>query len=258
MSEGRVTYRREGAVGWVVFDRPAARNAMTWAMYDELAAICAGPAREAGLRALVLRGAGGQAFIAGTDIAQFRDFSTAAQGIAYERTMEQRLAALEAVPVPTIAVVEGWATGGGLAIAAVCDLRLAADDAKFGVPIARTLGNTLSLGNHARLVQGFGASRTKRMLMLGEMIGAAEALACGFLSAIAPAAGLEAALGGLLERLLANAPLTIAATKQAVARIGAGETAEAEDLIAMCYASNDFRRGVSAFLAKRKPDWQGD
>jgi enoyl-CoA hydratase/carnithine racemase len=258
MSEGRVTYRREGAVGWVTFDRPRARNAMTWAMYDELAAICAGPAREAGLRAMVLRGAGGQAFIAGTDIGQFREFSTAAQGIEYERAMEERLAALEAVPAPTVAVVEGWCTGGGLAIAACCDLRLAGEDAKFGVPIARTLGNTLSLGNHARLVQGFGASRTKRMLMLGEMVGAAEALSCGFLSGVARAAELDGAVSAMVERLLGNAPLTIAATKQAVARVCAGETAETEDLIAMCYASQDFRRGVEAFLAKRKAEWRGD
>lgn len=257
MSDGQVTFRQDGAVGYVTFDRPAARNAMTWDMYQQLRAICARVPQERGLRALVLRGAGGRAFIAGTDIRQFLEFGTAAQGIAYEREMEGNITALADLSVPTIAVIEGWATGGGLALAAACDFRIATAGTRFGVPIARTIGNTLSLANHAQLVQGFGAARAKRMLMLGDTIDAAEARTCGFLAEVAEPVEIDATLAAMLERLLANAPLTVSASKQAIARVAAGETAEAEDLIALCYGSEDFRRGVAAFLAKTTPEWTG-
>jgi enoyl-CoA hydratase/carnithine racemase len=258
MSDGEVRFRRDGAVGHITFDRPAARNAMTWSMYAELRAVLAQLPAEPGLRAVVLRGAGGKAFVAGTDIAQFLAFAGAADGIAYERTIDADVATLESLPLPTIAVIDGWATGGGLALAAACDLRIAADDARFGVPIARTIGNTLSMANHARLVAGFGAARTKRMLMLGDMIDAAEARACGFLAETAAATDLDAVLDALLARLLANAPRTVAATKQALARLAAGQTGPAEDLEALCYGSEDFRRGVRAFIAKQKPAWTGE
>src|SRR5512140_1654194 len=140
MSDGEVRLTRDGAVATILFDRPQARNAMTWQMYQGLAAACAELSSDNGVRVAVLRGAGGKAFIAGTDIAQFQEFTTAEQGVAYEAKMEGYLSALEALPVPTLAVVEGWAIGGGLAIAACCDLRIATAGSKFGVPIARTLG----------------------------------------------------------------------------------------------------------------------
>ena len=255
--DGRVTFRRDGPVGHVTFDRPAARNAMTWAMYRDLRSVCERVPDEPGLRVLVLRGAGGRAFVAGTDIAQFRAFATAEDGIAYEREMEGHIAALERLPMPTVAVIEGWATGGGLTLAAACDLRIAASGARVGVPVARTVGNTISLANHARLMAGFGAGRAKRMLMLGEMLDAAEALACGFLAAVVPPADLDATVSATVARLLGNAPLTMGASKEAIRRVLAGDTAEAEDLIGRCYASADFREGVDAFLAKRPPGWRG-
>src|SRR5262245_52404116 len=191
MSDGDVRLTREGPVAKIVFDRPDARNAMTWRMYEQMAEICAGLSKDESARVVVLRGAGGKAFVAGTDIAQFLEFKSGEDGIAYEQRMEGILGALEALPVPTLAVIEGWAVGGGLAIAACCDLRIATPGSRFGVPIARTLGNCLSVANTARLVAALGVARAKRVLILAEMIAAEEALAGGFLAEIAEAGDID-------------------------------------------------------------------
>jgi enoyl-CoA hydratase len=257
MSDGEVRYIRDGQVATVVFDRPAARNAMTWAMYEQLAEACARIAREDGLRAAVFRGAGGKAFIAGTDIAQFQAFRGGEDGIAYEEKMGSRLAAIEALPVPTLAVIEGFAIGGGLAIAACCDLRIATLGARFGVPIARTLGNCLSMANYARLVAGFGASRAKRMLLLAENLSAEEALASGFLSEIVAPAELDRRVGELTERLTHNAPITMRVSKEAIRRLTLAGVLESDDLSRACYGSEDFRIGMKAFVDKREPQWTG-
>src|SRR5260370_3609193 len=144
-------YDKRGEVGWITFNRPQARNALTFAMYEGLAQICGriGTTREA--KALVITGAGDKAFAAGTDIAQFRDFKSGEDGIAYERKMNRILDAIERCPVPTIAAIAGFFTAGGAAIAAVSDFRLAPSSAQFGFPIARTLGNCLSMSNSDRL-----------------------------------------------------------------------------------------------------------
>ena len=191
MSDGEVRFVRDGAVARITFDRPAARNAMTWHMYQRLGEICERLKHDRDVRVAVFRGAGGQAFIAGTDIAQFLDFKSGEDGIAYEAKMERTLGLLEDLPMPTLAVIEGWAIGGGLAIAAACDLRIATPGSRFGVPIARTLGNCLSVANYARLVAALGVARAKRVLLLAENLTADEALAGGFLAAIVEHADLD-------------------------------------------------------------------
>jgi enoyl-CoA hydratase len=206
MSDGEVRYGRDGEIATVIFDRPAARNAMTWRMYEQLGEACAQIRREDGLRVAVFRGAGGKAFIAGTDIAQFRAFRGGDDGIAYEEKMEAILAGVEALPVPTLAVIEGFAIGGGLAIAAACDLRIATPGSRFGVPIARTLGNCLSIANYARLVAALAASRAKRMLLLAENLSAEEALAAGFLGEIVQAGDLDRRVGELCARVWRSMP----------------------------------------------------
>ena len=212
MSDGEVRYVRDGAVATVIFDRPAARNAMTWRMYQQLGEACARMQQEEGLRVAVFRGAGGKSFIAGTDIAQFQDFRTGEDGIAYEEKMEITIGGIEALPIPTLAVVEGLAIGGGLAIAAACDLRIATPGSRFGVPIARTLGNCLSMANYARLVAALGASRAKRVLLLAENLSADEALAGGFLSEIVSVRSRQARRQ-LTERLAHHAPITMRVSK---------------------------------------------
>lgn len=257
MSDGEVRYSREGPVVTVIFDRPQARNAMTWRMYEQLGEACARIHREDGLRVAVFRGAGGKAFIAGTDIAQFQAFRGGDDGIAYEEKMEGYIGAVEALPVPTLAVIEGFAIGGGLAIAAACDLRIATPGSRFGVPIARTLGNCLSMANYARLVAALGAPRAKRVLLLAENITAEEALAGGFLSEIVATPDLEARVAELTSRLSNHAPLTMRVSKEAMRRILHAGLPDGDDLVRACYGSDDFRLGIEAFLEKREPQWTG-
>lgn len=257
MSEGAVRYERDGVVGRITFDRPAARNAMTWTMYDELARACEKIAADSEVRVAVLRGAGGKAFVAGTDIGQFRDFKSGEDGVDYERRIAKYLAAVEELPVPTIAVVEGWAIGGGLAIAAACDLRVATPGSRFGVPIARTLGNCLSIANTACLAAELGLARTKRMLLLAEMLAAEELLAAGFLAEIVAPTELDARVDQLCERLAGNAPITMRVTKESLRRLLHAGFPDGEDLIRQCYGSQDFRIGVESFMEKREPRWTG-
>jgi enoyl-CoA hydratase/carnithine racemase len=257
MSDGEVHFQRDGAVARITFDRPAARNAMTWHMYERLGAICEEVAADRSVRVAVLRGAGGQAFIAGTDIAQFLDFKTGEDGIAYEAKMERTLGLIEALPMPTLAVIEGWAIGGGLAIAACCDLRIATPGARFGVPIARTLGNCLSVANYARLMAALGASRAKRMLLMAENLTAEETLASGFLSAIVAHGDLDARVTELCARLQQHAPITMRVTKEAMRRVVLAGLQDGDDLVRECYGSEDFRLGVRAFVEKKTPEWRG-
>lgn len=256
-SEGAVTLRREGAVAHVTFDRPAARNAMTWKMYGELAEICQTLRADAELRCAVFRGAGGRSFVAGSDISQFLAFEGAEDGLKYEAHMDRQMAMLTAIPIPTVAVVEGWAVGAGINFAAGCDLRIATVGTRFGVPIARTVGNCLSMATMQRLVAGFGAARVKRMLLLSEFLSAEEAMEAGFLARLVEVDELEGAVNEVVDKLVANAPLTMRVSKEAIARIASGEPGDGRDLIETIYGSKDFKTGVTAFVNKAKPQWEG-
>jgi enoyl-CoA hydratase len=257
MSEGTVRLTIDGPVASVLFDRPDARNAMTWAMYQQLGAICDQLRGDPNVRVACFRGAGGQAFVAGTDIEQFKAFKSGDDGIAYERQIDAGVEKLETLPMATVAVVEGWAVGGGLAIATVCDIRIATPAARFGVPIARTLGNCLSAGNLARLVAAFGRPRVQRMLIGAEILGADDALACGYLAQLAEPDAIDGAAKSLCERLAALAPVTQAVTKEALRRLLLRELPDVQDLIRRAYGSEDFREGVTAFSEKRSPAWRG-
>lgn len=228
-------------------------------MYDSLVEACERVDADDGIRAFVIR-ATGDTFCTGTDISQFQGFSGREDGIEYERRLESCVARLEAVRVPTVAQVEGIAAGGGCAIALACDVRVCSNAAKFGVPIARTLGNGLSFENCARLVDHFGLPRTRSLLITGGFIDAAEALACGVVTRLAGSEDIAATVDELCSTISRNAPLTIRAAKAALARLSVGTRADAGDvasLVADCYASADFREGVTAFLAKRPPRFTG-
>lgn len=260
MPASHVLYERRGPLAFVTFNRPAARNAMTWAMYESLVDCCDRVDDQPDVRVLVLRGAGGKAFVAGTDIAQFRAFRSAQDGIDYERRIDAVLDRLERVAAPTIAQIDGVATGGGCAVAAACDLRVCTPASRFGAPIARTLGNCLSAANHARLLDLIGPARLKEMLYTGRLFSADEALAAGLVNRVAPAERLDDAVREIAAAIAANAPLTVRAAKEMTRRVLARRrlaAADGDDLIAACYSSADFREGVDAFLAKRAPRWRG-
>lgn len=249
---------RDG-IAWITFNRPQARNSITFAMYERLAEICERANEDRSLRALVLTGAGEKAFAAGTDISQFRAFETVDDVFTYEARIDRVLGALEEVRQPTIAAIAGACTGGGAAIAACCDLRIAAQGMRFGYPVARTLGNCLSMNNYARLKDLIGSARAKELVFTARLVEAEEAHNVGFVSEILPDhASLMARADELSRHVASMAPLTLEATKTAFRRLQARlEKGGGRDLIELCYTSNDFREGMEAFLAKRRPDWTG-
>ena len=249
-------FERDGTLGLITLNRPQARNALTFAMYERLAELCRAP-EDLGVKVLVITGAGEKAFAAGTDIAQFRGFTTDQHALDYEDKIDAVLGAVETCPLPTIAAIAGACTGGGAAIAAACDLRIATADLKFGFPIARTLGNCLSVSNLARLSALLGAGRTREIIFTSRLVGAEEALTAGLVSELLDDhAALMARAKDLAGTLAAQAPLTLRATKEGLRRLAQNDV-EDRDLIVSCYTSEDFREGLEAFLAKRKPDWQG-
>jgi len=253
---GAVRLERRDAVATITLDRPSARNALTWAMYEELDQALDRVGSEPDVRVLIVRGAGGN-FAAGTDISQFAAFTSGDDGVDYERRLESVLGKLESLPATSIAAVEGYAAGFGLALAAACDLRVAAPNAQFGVPIARTIGNCLSMGNYARLVASLGAGRSRTMLLTAEFMSADEARAMGFVMRILEPHALARELEMLCARLVSHAPLTLQVTREAVRRIVSQSAAEGDDLLRRVYGSRDFREGVAAFVEKRKPRWEG-
>jgi enoyl-CoA hydratase len=253
-------YEVRDGIGHITFNRPASRNALTFAMYERLAEICGDAGERGEIRALILTGAGERAFAAGTDIGQFRAFTKPEDAIEYESRLDRVLEVLERCPVPTIAAIAGACTGGGAGIAASCDLRIAARNARFGFPIARTLGNCLSMANYARLSELIGAARVTEIIFTARLIEAEEARAIGLVSEVLDDAPALAARAAELARLVAgHAPLTLRATKEALRRLRGRGMAEADghDLILSCYMSEDFREGMEAFLAKRAPVWRG-
>jgi enoyl-CoA hydratase/carnithine racemase len=228
-------------------------------MYEGLADICVNAPTDGSIRAIVIRGAGGRAFAAGTDMTQFRSFDEAEDALGYEAKMDHVLDRIERCPVPTIAAIAGACTGGGAAIAACCDLRIADARVKFGFPIARTLGNCLSVASLARLAALVGPARVREIIFTARLIEADEAKAIGLVSEVLPdAAAVMARAGELAAQLATHAPLTLRVTKEGLRRLrNEGPDAEDRDLIELAYMSADFKEGMEAFLAKRAPHWKG-
>ena len=260
MSAPRLVFEKQGYAAHIRFDNPAAHNALTGQMWHDLRDAARDIASDRAIRVATFRGVGGKAFISGTDITKFADYTTGQQGVDYERDIDECMGAIDAIPCTTIAIVEGWAVGGGINISSACDFRIATPDARFGSPIGRTIGNCLSAASVARIGGAVGVQMAKRMVLLGEILTAQELLAQGFLLKIVERDALDAEAEALCRRAVENAPLTTRTTKETIRRMTFGNLPNIEALIAQVYGSADFRRGVSDFLAKTKqlPAWTGE
>lgn len=248
---------RDGPILSVTFNRPARRNAMTWDMYEGLASACSQANEDPRVRVMVLRGSGSKAFVAGTDIGLFESFNSGADGLAYEERITRVITRLETVRVPTIAAVNGYCVGGGLVIAAVCDLRVVGESAVFGVPTARTLGNCLSMNTYSILVHHFGAARTLDLLIRSRMVGARDAEGIGFASEVCSDDDVEAKVAEVVALLLSQAPLSMWAAKQSISRLRRQHLPDGDDIVTRVFGSDDFHRAVAAFKGKQTTVWTG-
>ncbi len=253
-------YEVQDGIGRITFNRPQARNAMLFSMYERLAEICQSLETDKSVKVLVLTGAGDKAFASGTDISQFKAFKTPQDALDYEARIDRVLGTLEKCRIPTIAAIAGACTGGGAGIAACCDLRIATKNARFGFPIARTLANCLSMSNISRLCALIGPARAKELIFTARLVEGPEALAAGLVhEVVEDHAALMKRADELARTISTHAPLTLRATKEALSRLQPRLTREqGEDLILMCYMSKDFREGMDAFLNKRTPQFKGE
>jgi len=233
----------------IVIDRPERHNAMTIAMYESLLALIGQCTHDPAVHCILFRGAGGKSFISGTDITYFKGFRDGRDGVAYEALVERVIDTVERIALPTVAVIDGWAVGGGLALATACDFRICSDTSRFGAPIAKTLSNTLSSRNIARLQTAFGVPRVKKMLLLANYIAAQEGLACGYVYQVCTQEELDQAAHALAQRLIALSPVTQKAVKESLRRIVLEQRLDDEDLIEEVYGSTRFREAVAAFTS---------
>lgn len=244
----------DGKIARVIFNNPAARNALTWPMYEELKQICDSLAKNVDIRVVIFRGVGDKAFVSGSDIQQFVDLK---ENEAYEVAVDHIFTSLQQLPMPTIAMIEGLAVGSGLLMATACDFRISTPEARFGIPVAKTLGNCLSPSNLSWLATHLGVPTVKKMLLTAELIKAPELLESGFLYQTIDASEIDAATTALAEKLASLAPITQKASKLALARLLQSNLPDCTDLMRETYNSKDFREGVNAFLEGRPPQWIG-
>jgi enoyl-CoA hydratase/carnithine racemase len=254
MTADHIELHRNGAVATLLVNRPEARNALTAAMRQRMLELFEQLNEDPNVRVVTLRGAGGKSFISGADISEFKQ-----QGVEdvleLARRDEQLYQVIERVRAPTVAVIDGYALGGGLMLAAICDLRICTDDSRFGITSAKSLGNALSPGMYARLAALLGIGRTKELLISSEMLDAAKALAWGLVNEAHPRDEFERHVTALTERLATHAPLTMWAAKESMRRLTADFLTE-DDVLRTVAESEDFREGVAAFMEKRQPVWR--
>jgi len=257
-SATEVLVDRDGPILTVTFNRPEARNAMTWGMYERLNQACEEVDADDAIRVMVLKGAGGKAFVAGTDISQFTKFEGPEDGLKYEREGDQRSGRIGQVKKPVIAQIQGYAVGGGFGIASSADIRIATPDARFGAPIAKTLGNCLSMRNYARFAALIGPSLLKEIIFTARLLTAQEALGVGYVHEIVAPELIDQRVREVAEKVASHAPITLWATKESLRRLQeARPLPEGDDIVARVYGSADFKEGVRAFVDKRAPRWTG-
>ncbi len=260
MSESRIEVEVEAPIGWITFNHPERRNAMSFDMWRALPDAVQRLENDAAVRVVVLRGGGEEAFVSGADISQFESRRSGGDASkSYEEASAAANRALAGCSKPTVAMIRGFCLGGGLGLALDCDLRIAADDAVFGIPAAR-LGVGYGHVGLARLLHLVGPARSKEILFLARRYDAAEALAMGLLNTVVGVEALEATVRDLAATLADNAPLTQKAAKVVVDELCRGAAADLErcrQVVADCFESEDYAEGRRAFMEKRRPEFQG-
>ncbi|HSE01909.1 MAG TPA: enoyl-CoA hydratase [Burkholderiales bacterium] len=257
----KIIARKDGAIGWVIFNNPEKRNALSLEMYEATTAAMEGYAKDPEVRVVILKGAGDKAFISGADISQFKDRRSNPEQVKAAEAISVRCSrSIRECPKPVIAMIRGYCMGGGLGLAVVCDLRIASDDSRFGIPAAK-LGVGYRFSGVRRLAELVGPSFTAEIFYTGRQFNAQEALQMGLVNRVLPVADLEKYVMDYAATLTGNAPLTIAAVKRSLIELGRDpaerDLAACQKMVDDCFASEDYKEGQKAFMEKRKPVFRG-
>jgi enoyl-CoA hydratase/carnithine racemase len=263
MTDQKLLMQKDGPIGWIVFNQPEKRNAVSQEMWELMPQYVGELTDDDAIRVVVLRGAGEQAFVAGADISQFKDRRrNMADEEEYRRISSHGQDALATLSKPLLAMIHGYCVGGGVGIAITADLRIASDDARFGVPAAR-----LGLGYHYKgmdkLMHLVGPAYTKEIFFTARTdFTAQDALRMGLVNQVVPKAQLEAFTRDYAQTIACNAPLTIRSAKNTVEQLqrpsGERDYALLDKLLADCFNSQDYQEGVKAFSEKRRPQFRGE
>lgn len=261
MRSEKMISRKDGAVGWMIFNNPERHNAISLEMWEAALEIMAEFGADPGVRVMVVAGAGGKAFASGADISKFKDERQEAAALAhYQATTQKAYSALQAMTIPTIAMIRGYCIGGGTAAAICCDLRICNENARFGIPAAR-LGLGYGLGRAQPLVDLVGPANAKEMFFTGRQFDACEAEKMGLVNRVVADDALESTIDELTRTIAANAPLTVRCAKlvvgEALKDVAERDVGATERAVAACFASADYQEGQAAFMEKRKPRFIG-
>jgi enoyl-CoA hydratase len=255
----RIIEKKEGATGWLVFNNPDRRNAVSVDMWEAIPKVLDRFAADPEIRVVVLTGAGDKAFVSGADISQFEKQRSSAEAVQqYEELAEQVQARLQTYDKPTIARIRGFCLGGGLNIAALCDLRICSDDSRFSIPAAK-MGLGYRASSMKNLVDLVGAPFAREIMITARMFSAAEALTMGLVQKVVPVDTLDKTIAEYTEMIGANAPVTMRAAKRIIREVtkASYDVAQTKAWVKECFESEDYKEGRKAFMEKRKPLFRG-